>query len=306
MRPNVGAGAGPMDIRNIDPRDPRAPGSVDMRMMDSREQMQGNVRGVTGRLNGSTDMWQHGGMNAAHGQVPGMNKIVGPGAAAVNNPQWPGSQVGPKDIDMNKPGWGDASPPAARRPMGAEDGTSLWGSQGGRNQGVESSWKGVQDPRNNFGRNPIGAGNVGNAGPGFPSNRIPGAGMKPEGKERNISKLNSVTNNLFRFKEPHGVVCIQLEAPATHGTIHIRQTGKTSLTWAQVELLLGMKVQMLTQCGTRISHHGLTTTSATNGLNRTNWATHRAKSFAAQSNSESWLTAASRKTTLKSPYAAQT
>lgn len=184
MRPNVGgAGSGQMDIRNIDPRDPRAPGSVDMRMMDTREQMQGNVRGVTGRLNGSTDMWQHGGMSAAHGQVPGMNKIVGPGAAAVNNPQWPGSQVGgPKDIDMNKPGWGDSSPPATRRPMGADDGTSLWGSQGGRGQGVESNWKGVQDPRNNFGRNPIGAGGAGGAGPGFPPNRLPGAGMKPEGK----------------------------------------------------------------------------------------------------------------------------
>lgn len=172
MRPNVGAGAGPIDIRNIDPRTP---------MMDTREQMQGNVRGVTGRLNGSTDMWQHGNMGGGHGgQVPSMNKIVGPGAAAgVNNPQWPGSQVGgPKDIDMNKPGWGDTSPPAVRRPMGADDGTSLWGSQG-RGQGVESSWKGVQDPRNNFGRNPIGAGG---AGPGFQPNRLPGAGMKPEGE----------------------------------------------------------------------------------------------------------------------------
>lgn len=180
MRPNVGANAGPIDIRNIDPRDPRAPGSVDMRMMDTREQMQGNVRGVTGRLNGSTDMWQHGNMGGGHGgQVPSMNKIVGPGASAVNNPQWPGSQVGgPKDIDMNKPGWGDSSPPAARRPMGADDGTSLWGTQG-RGQGVESSWKGVQDPRSNFGRNPIGAG--GAAGPGFPPNRIPPGGMKPEG-----------------------------------------------------------------------------------------------------------------------------
>lgn len=182
MRPNL-AGAGPIDVRSIDPRDPRAPGNVDMRMMDTREQMQGNVRGVTGRLNGSTDMWQHGGMSGHGGQVPGMNKIVGPGAAAVNNPQWPGSQVvGPKDIDMNKPGWGESSPPAARRPMGADDGTSLWGSQS-RGPGVETNWKGAQDPRSNFGRNPIGAGGNGNnaGGPGFPPNRLPGAGMKPEG-----------------------------------------------------------------------------------------------------------------------------
>lgn len=180
MRPNVGAGVGPIDMRSIDPRDPRAP---ELRMMDSREPgMQGNVRGVTGRLNGSTDMWQHGGMGAGHGgQVPGMNnKIVGPGAAAVNNPQWPGSQVsGPKEAEMSKPGWGDSSPPASRRPMGADDGTSLWGT--GRGQNVETNWKGVQDPRNNFGRNPIGAAGTG-AGPGFPPNRLPSAGMKPEGK----------------------------------------------------------------------------------------------------------------------------
>lgn len=194
MRANAGAGAGPIDIRNIDPRDPRAPGSVDMRMMESREQMQGNVRGVTGRLNGSTEMWQHGNMGGGHGgQVPGMNKIVGPGAAAVNNPQWQGAQVGgPKDIDMSKPGWGDSSPPVARRPMGGgDDGTSLWGSQS-RGPGVEPNWKGVQDPRNNFvGRNPIGAGGGGNGGgnvgQGFPPNRLPGAGMKPEGDDNDYN-----------------------------------------------------------------------------------------------------------------------
>lgn len=165
-----------MDLRNIDPRDPR-PNNVDMRMMEARDQMQGNVRGVTGRLNGSTEMWQHGAMP---GGMPGMNKIVGPNAAggnAGNNPQWPGSQVGgPKDIDMNvKPGGWDTSPPAARRPIGGgnfDDGTSLWGQN--RVPG------GVQDPmgRNNFGRNPIG-----NAAPtGLPPNRLPGAtGIKPEG-----------------------------------------------------------------------------------------------------------------------------
>lgn len=185
MRPNAGAGAGPLDIRNIDPRDPRAPGSLDMRMMDTREPMQGNVRGVTGRLNGSTDMWPHGGMGAGHaGQVPGMNKIVGPGAGAVNNPQWAGSQVGgPKDIDMNKPGWGESSPPATRRPIGADDGTSLWGGSQSRGGPVEPNWKGGQDPRNNFvGRNPIGAGGASGSGPGFPPNRLPGAAMKPDGK----------------------------------------------------------------------------------------------------------------------------
>lgn len=93
----------PIDMRNIDPRDPRAAG-VDMRMMDPRENIHGNVRGVTGRLNGPSDMWNAG--MGGPGQMP-MNKIVGPGASAGagNNPQWPGGQMGgPKDLGgMNKP-----------------------------------------------------------------------------------------------------------------------------------------------------------------------------------------------------------
>lgn len=150
-----------------DPRDPRAPG-VDMRMMDSRD-MQGSVRGVTGRLNGSTDMWPH---SAVQPGVPGgMNKIVGPGVAAVSgNPgQWPGgpNQVGPKDHEMSKPsGWGESSPPATRRAM-ADDGTSLWSSRA-----PDANWKNV--PNNFPGRNPIA---VGGGNSNFPQNRIPG-GMK--------------------------------------------------------------------------------------------------------------------------------
>lgn len=172
------AAGGPMDIRGIDPRDPRAAGgNVDMRMLDVRDQMQGNVRGVTGRLNGP-DMWQqHAGMPG----MPGMNKIVGPNAAAggtANNPQWPGSQVGvPKDIDMNKTSGWDSSPPAARRPV--DDGTSLWGQNrvpGGAIPGGDSSWKGVQS--NQYNRNPIGPA----APTGLPPSRLPGASIKPEGK----------------------------------------------------------------------------------------------------------------------------
>jgi hypothetical protein len=161
----------------MDPRDPRAPG-VDMRMMDSRE-MQGSVRGVTGRLNGSTDMWPHSGVQP--GGVPGMNqnKIVGPGGAAVSgNPnQWPGGpgQVGgPKDHDQmsGKPsGWGESSPPTARRSM-ADDGTSLWSSRA-----PDANWKGV--PNNFPGRNPIA---VGGGNTNFPQNRIPGGMNKPDGE----------------------------------------------------------------------------------------------------------------------------
>lgn len=165
-------GSGPMDLRTMDPR---APGAIDMRIMD-REQMQGNMRGVTGRLNGATsEMWQQGGMPG----MPGINKTVGPNAgaagAAGNNPEW---IQGPKDLNqlINKPSGWDSSPPAARRPIGAggnfDDGTSLWGQNRGPGQD--------QMGRNNFGRNPIG----GAAAPtGIPPNRLPGTGMKPgEGK----------------------------------------------------------------------------------------------------------------------------
>lgn len=177
-----------MNVRsNMDLLDPR-PAGGDMRMMEARDQMQGNVRGVTGRLSGP-DMWQqHGGMQ---GGMQGMNKIVGPNAAAgvnANNSQWPGSQVGgPKDIDMNvKPGGWENSPPSSRRPIGGsnfDDGTSLWGQNrvpGGVPGGGDASWKGVQDPmgRNNFNRNPIGP----SAPTGIPPNRLPGASIKPEGE----------------------------------------------------------------------------------------------------------------------------
>lgn len=175
---NSGGGVGgPMDIRPIDPR---ATGNVDMRMMDTREPIQGNLRGVTGRLNGSTDMWQHNPMQG----MPGMNKLVGPNAGAAsnsnnNNPQWPSSAV-PKDIDMNvKQGGGwDSSPPAARRQISGgnfDDGTSLWGQNRVPNQ----------DPmgRNNFGRNPVPSNN---APTGLPPNRLPNA-IKPEGKIEIIS-----------------------------------------------------------------------------------------------------------------------
>lgn len=179
------AASNQMDIRNIDPR---TPGTLDMRMMDARDQMQGNLRGVTGRLNGATsEMWQQGGMPG----MPGINKTVGPNAGAANsgnNPQWPGMQ-GPKDLEINKPSGWDSSPPASRRPLGGgnfDDGTSLWG-QSRVPGGGGGGGGGIQDPmaRNNFGRNPIG----GTAAPptGIPPNRLPGAGMKPgEGNFKNI------------------------------------------------------------------------------------------------------------------------
>lgn len=176
----------------MDPRDPRASG-VDMRMMDQRD-MQGSVRGVTGRLNGSTDMWSSHPQIGGPPQVQNINKIVGPGAAAVNNPQWPTGPQGvpPKDHDMSKPsGWGESSPPTVRRNM-ADDGTSLWSSRN-----PQENWKGGNGGggggggvANNFpgNRNPMAPGNT-----NFPPNRLPGAGMKQEGEIDMIHSYSSVT-----------------------------------------------------------------------------------------------------------------
>ncbi|KAL7037320.1 hypothetical protein ACKWTF_009160 [Chironomus riparius] len=192
------AASNQMDIRNIDPR---TPGTLDMRMMDARDQMQGNLRGVTGRLNGATsEMWQQGGMPG----MPGINKTVGPNAGATNsgnNPQWPGMQ-GPKDLEINKPSGWDSSPPASRRPLGAgnfDDGTSLWGQSrvpGGGNGG------GIQDPmaRNNFGRNPIG--NTAAPPTGIPPNRLPNAGMKP-GEANTWGSLHPGAGNRNTWDDPH-------------------------------------------------------------------------------------------------------
>lgn len=169
-----------------DPRDPRAPGADMRSMIDSRDNMQGSVRGVTGRLNGSTDMWPHAGVQP--GVPSGMNKIVGPGGAAVSNPgQWPGGpgQVGgPKDHEMSKPsGWGESSPPAARRALD-NDGTSLWSSRA-----PDANWKNV--PNNFPGRNPIA---IGGGNRNFPQNQMPG-GMK-DGKllimNLNLCNFNSI------------------------------------------------------------------------------------------------------------------
>ncbi|GBP38396.1 Protein Gawky [Eumeta japonica] len=99
-----------------DPRlEHRAP---DPRQPDPRHDLRGDLRGISGRLNG--DMWtQH------HQHTAPPNKMMP--TAAVN--QW-GAQ-GPKDA-MKATGWEEPSPPAARRAAGGfDDGTSLWASRTG-------------------------------------------------------------------------------------------------------------------------------------------------------------------------------
>lgn len=178
----------PIDMRNVDPRELRTPsgdprdlrGMIDPR--DSIRDLRGDPRGISGRLNGNSEMWgQH--HTISHGQMP-LNKMVGPGgavaavAAGSNNTQWGSTQpvAGPKDIAaMAKPtGWDEPSPPAQRRNISNyDDGTSLWGQQA-RVPGV-SHWKDMPDmTRNHLLRSAIGnQAATGGAGAGGTSTPMP-------------------------------------------------------------------------------------------------------------------------------------
>lgn len=164
IRPLAGGG-GQIDIRNVDPRDSiamrgvGAPGSGDprdLRMIDPRDPIRGDPRGISGRLNGTSEMWSHH-PPIAHNQIQNINKMVGPGGvgsagtnvtssnigpgvgvgAATGNignqwgaPQAVGVVGGSKDISKQITGWEEPSPPPQRRNIpNYDDGTSLWGQQ---------------------------------------------------------------------------------------------------------------------------------------------------------------------------------
>ncbi|XP_030379857.1 protein Gawky isoform X2 [Scaptodrosophila lebanonensis] len=173
IRPLAG---GPMDIRSVDPRDPMrgAPSGDprDMRMLDPRDPIRGDPRGISGRLNGTSEMWGHH-QQISHNQLPTLNKMVGQvvggagtnvaataggigpggvaGAVSANiGAQWGTAQavVGPKDISKQISGWEEPSPPPQRRNIpNYDDGTSLWGQQT-RVPGGGTHWKDMTDPMN--------------------------------------------------------------------------------------------------------------------------------------------------------------
>lgn len=145
---------------------PPAPDHRDMRVMmgmDGRGDMRGDPHGISGRLNGSADMWgQH---HMPHMQAP-PNKMM-PANVGNGVNQW-GAQ-GPKDMGMSKTvsGWEEPSPPAARRNMpNFDDGTSLWGQQ---RSGV-APWK---DMPGGMGRGAM------QCPPVMPPNRMPGVAPNP-------------------------------------------------------------------------------------------------------------------------------
>lgn len=166
-----------------EPREMRAP-SADPRMMDPRDQLRGDPRGISGRLNGSTEMWgQHHGLGQ-HGQM-GLNKMPGaPGGNGGNGGQWGGGASLPKDIPVAKQsGWDEPSPPNQRRPF--EDGTTLWGQRQPSQQQPRlpgaggGQWKDPADPRNLLRANSAGV--AGGPAPQLPPNRGGPLGMKPDG-----------------------------------------------------------------------------------------------------------------------------
>lgn len=174
-----------------EPREMRAP-STDPRMMDPRDQLRGDPRGISGRLNGSAEMWgqQHG--LGQHGQM-GLNKMAAPGGNGGNGGQWSGSSM-PKDIPVAKQSnWDEPSPPNQRRPF--DDGTTLWGQRQppqpqGRLPGAGSQWKDPADPRNLLRANSSGV--PGGPAPQIPPYRVGQLGMKPDGWGPNSGR-NGVT-----------------------------------------------------------------------------------------------------------------
>ncbi|EDW83596.2 uncharacterized protein Dwil_GK13697, isoform C [Drosophila willistoni] len=193
----VGGGGGQMDIRNVDHRDAMrgAGGSSapsgdprDMRMIDPRDPIRGDPRGISGRLNGTSEMWGHH-PQISHNQMQSINKMVGqvvgaagssvgvgsapgPGGPGPGGPagigsagvpgtgvssnigtQWGANQSvgGPKDISKQiSSGWEEPSPPPQRRNIpNYDDGTSLWGQQPARVPGGGGGhWKDMSEPMN--------------------------------------------------------------------------------------------------------------------------------------------------------------
>ncbi|EDW99326.1 protein Gawky isoform X1 [Drosophila yakuba] len=170
---------GSMDIRNVEHRGGNGSGATssdprDIRMIDPRDPIRGDPRGISGRLNGTSEMWGHH-PQMSHNQLQGITKMVGqsvatastnvgtsgsgvgpggpgPGPVSGNIPtQWGPAQPvsvgvsGPKDMSKQISGWEEPSPPPQRRSVpNYDDGTSLWGQQT-RVSAASGHWKDMTD-----------------------------------------------------------------------------------------------------------------------------------------------------------------
>lgn len=160
--------APPLDMPNVDMRNMRPPGAIE----PSRE-FRGDPRGISGRLNGSSGMWdQHPMPNAPLNKMPPQAPMLN----AAGGNQWPVGAGGPQNVPPSKlpTSWDEASPPASRRNMSnLDDGTSLWGAPTNPNRPNGPNDGMVRNGRNPLGGNsgPIGPGGIGGprlSGPGNP------------------------------------------------------------------------------------------------------------------------------------------
>ncbi|KAH8269795.1 hypothetical protein KR018_008133 [Drosophila ironensis] len=175
IRPMTGGGTSSIDIRSVDHRGGNGSGTTtgdprDIRMIDPRDPIRGDPRGISGRLNGTSEMWGHH-QQMSHNQMQNMNKMVGQSASTSGNvggatgsgipggpgpgsgpvsanipAQWgPTQAVGNKDISKQISGWEEPSPPPQRRSIpNYDDGTSLWGQQA-RVPSASGHWKDMTD-----------------------------------------------------------------------------------------------------------------------------------------------------------------
>ncbi|XP_017051370.1 protein Gawky isoform X2 [Drosophila ficusphila] len=224
-------GGGSMDIRNVDHRgggngsggatsDPR-----DIRMIDPRDPIRGDPRGISGRLNGTSEMWGHH-PQMSHNQIQNINKMVGqnvatastnvggtsgpgigPGGAgpvpvSANIPtQWGPAQAvgvnvsGPKEVSKQISGWEEPSPPPQRRSIpNYDDGTSLWGQQT-RVPGSSGHWKDMTDSIGRGGH--LMRGQIQSGGTGIGSTSV-GNSSVPVGANPN-NPMNSVVGPQARL-----------------------------------------------------------------------------------------------------------
>ncbi|KAH8335847.1 hypothetical protein KR074_006314 [Drosophila pseudoananassae] len=227
IRPLTSGGASSIDIRSVDHRGGNGSGSTasdprDIRMIDPRDPIRGDPRGISGRLNGTSEMWGHH-PQLNHNQMQNMNKLVGqsvtsagtgvgcstgpgiPGGSAPNSvpgsTQWgPSQAVGSKDISKQISGWEEPSPPPQRRSIpNYDDGTSLWGQQP-RVPSASGHWKDINDSINRGGhliRGQNQSVGIGIAGVG--NSNVPG------GTNSNNPNINSVIGTQARIASVGGV-----------------------------------------------------------------------------------------------------
>lgn len=171
-----------IEMNNVDMRSMRPPGAIE----PSRE-FRGDPRGISGRLNGSSGMWdQHPMPNAPLNKMPPQAPMLN----ATGGNQWPVGGGGPQNIPPAKPqtGWDEASPPASRRNMAnMDDGTAMWGAPSNptRPNGPEAM---VRNTRNPIGGNsgPIGPGGLGGPRLGGPGNQMKSDNMWGHGGPGNV------------------------------------------------------------------------------------------------------------------------